>query len=146
MTSAIISIYILVYILRWYFKDEPKVGQNGPPLEPIQNFHDKIQKYYSELAGDEIPLDLLNELVDKITDSQYKSYHRFWNQHPKSRKRYSVLKIADLEHPYTWYEMTDFLKLKDPLNYRKFSKILLKKDDSEFSAYELRKHQFESMW
>jgi hypothetical protein len=139
--AGIIFVYILVYILRWYFKGEPEVRPNGPPLEPLQNFHDKITQYYSELAGNQIPLDLLNELVDEITRRQYKDYHRFWNQHTKSRKRYSVLKITDLEHPSNKDQLTDFIKLRDPLNYQKFSKILLKMDDLEFSEYELRKHQ-----
>ena len=81
-------------------------------LEPKENFHTKIEKYYLELAGDLIPPDLLNGLVDKITDAQYDTYKRFWNQYPKSGKRYSELKIDDLEHPFTRYMMTDFFKQK----------------------------------
>jgi hypothetical protein len=88
---------------------------------------------------------LLKDLIDKITDTQYKTYDRFWNQYPKSRKRYSELKMADLEHPFTHYEMTDFFKLKDPLNYKHFSKILLKMNDEEFDNYEVRKYHFETM-
>ena len=46
-------------------------------LEPKEIFHSKIEKYYSELAGTQIPSDLMNKLVDKITDSQYDNYKRF---------------------------------------------------------------------
>lgn len=113
-------------------------------VEPKENFHSKIKKYYSELAGNMIPTVILKELVNRITDTQYKTYIRFWNQYPKSRKRYSELKIEDLEHPFTHYELTDFLKLEDPLNYQKFSKILLKMNDEEFNNYEVRKHQYET--
>ena len=113
-------------------------------LEPKQNFHSKIQKYYFELAGNYIPAEIFNELVNKITSSQYETYSRFWKQYPKSRKRHSQLKIEDLEHTYTYYEITDFLKQKDEINYRKFSKILLKMNDDEFNDYEIRKYQYEN--
>ncbi len=113
-------------------------------IEPKESFHRKIEKYYSELAGNEIPTDFINELVGKITDRQYSDYCRFWSQYPKSRKRYSELKMTDLEHPFTHYEVTDFFKLKDPLNYTKFSKILLKMNDEEFSNYEISKYQYET--
>lgn len=115
-----------------------------PKLEPKENFHIKIEKYYLELALNLIPTDLLNGLVDKITDNQYDNYQRFWNQYPKSRKRYSELKIDDLEHPFTRYMLTDYFKNNDPLNYQKYSKILLRMSDLEFSDYEIRKYQYET--
>lgn len=113
-------------------------------LEPKEIFHCKIEKYYSELVGNQIPTNILTGLVDKITEIQYDNYARFWNQYPKSRKRYSELKIDDLEHPFTHYVITDFLKLKDFKNYIKYSMILLKKTEKEFSDYELRKYQYET--
>lgn len=113
-------------------------------LESRENFQSMIEKYYSELAGNHIPTDLLNGLINKITDSQYDNYKRFWNQYPKSRKRYSELKIDDLEHPFTRYMMTDFFKQIDPLNYQKYSKILLKMNDDEFRDYEIKKYQYET--
>lgn len=113
-------------------------------LESKNNFYRKIEEYYSEIAGELIPNDLLKMIVDKITNSQYETYKRFWKQYPKSRKRYSQLKIADLEHPFTHYEITDFLKQIDNLNYRKYSKILLKMNDEEFDNYQLRKYQYET--
>jgi len=113
-------------------------------LEPKERFHIKIEKYYSDLAGNTIPAELLKELVDKIADTQYQTYQRFWKQYPKSRKRYSELKMADLEHPSTHYEITGFFKSKDPLNCKNFSKLLMKMDDEEFKEYEVRKHQYET--
>lgn len=113
-------------------------------LESKDNFHNKIEKYYEELSGNQIPSELLSELVDKIADTQYDNYKRFWNQYPKSRKRYSILKLEDLEHPFTHYQITDFLKQKDFDNYRKFSKILLGMTDEEFNDYEIRKNQYET--
>lgn len=113
-------------------------------LEPKEHFHNKIEKYYSELANNQIPKKLMNELINILTDSQYYNYKRFWKQYPKSRKRYSELKIDDLEHPFTHYIITDFFKEKEPLNYPNFSKVLLKMNDKEFSDYEIRKFQFET--
>jgi hypothetical protein len=113
-------------------------------LEPKEIFRCKIEKYYYGLAGNQIPTYLLTELVDKITEMQYDNYSRFWNQYPKSRKRYSELKIEDLEHSFTHYVITDFLNLKDFKNYTKYSLILLKMTEKEFSDYELRKHQYET--
>jgi hypothetical protein len=63
---------------------------------------------------------------------------------PKSRKRYSELKIKDLEHSFTRYMMTDFFKHDDPLNYQRYSKILLRMSDAEFSDYETTKYQYET--
>ena len=113
-------------------------------LESKENFHNKIERYYLNLAGNHIPSDLLIGLVDKVTDTQYDNYKRFWNQYPKSRKRYSELRMDDLEYPFIQYMITDFLKYSDPLNYQKFSKILLRMNDAEFSDYEKRKYQYET--
>jgi len=113
-------------------------------IESKNSFYQKIENYYSEIAGDLIPVDLMQNIINKITNSQYDTYQRFWKQYPKSRKRYSKLKIEDLEHPSTHYEITDFFKQNDKLNYREFSKIFLKMNDEEFDNYELRKHQYET--
>ena len=113
-------------------------------LESKENFHSKIEKYYLEIAVDQIPVDLLNVLINKITDSQYDNYKRFWKQYPKSRKRYSELKIEDLEHPFVRYLIIDFFKTKAQSNYLKFSKILLGMNDEEFRNFEISKYQYET--
>lgn len=113
-------------------------------LESKNEFHRKIEKYFRELSEDKIPDYLLNELIDKITDSQYDTYKRFWCQYPKSRKRYSILKYEDLSHPFTHYEIIDFFKDKDFENYKRNSMILLKMTEEEFSDYEMKKYQYET--
>ena len=113
-------------------------------LESKENFFNKIKEYYLKLAGPQIPTDLLSDLVDKITDTQFDNYKRFWNLYPKSRKRYSELKIEDLEHPFTHYEIIDFLKFKDLDNYKAYSMILLNMTEKEFSDYEIKKYQYET--
>jgi hypothetical protein len=113
-------------------------------LESKDNFHDKIEKYYFDIAGNKIPKNLLIELVDKLTNTQYDNYKRFWDQYPKSRKRYSELKIDDLEHPFTHYKISDFFKNRDIKNYKAYSMILLRMTEKEFSDYETRKYQYET--
>jgi hypothetical protein len=113
-------------------------------LEPKKKFHREIKKYFNALSENKIPVDLMTELVHKITDSQYDTYKRFWNQYPKSRKRYSKLKLEDLEHPFTHYLTTDFFKDKESESYKKYSMILLKLTEKEFIDYEIKKHQYET--
>lgn len=116
-------------------------------LEPKINFQRKIEKYFTELADGIIPNVLLKEIIDMIADTQYHNYTRFWEQYPKSRKRYSELKLEDLEHPFTKYEITNFLKRQTELpeqTYRLYSKKLLQMTDEELDNYELRKHQYET--
>lgn len=113
-------------------------------LESKKNFQRKIKKYFTDLSENRIPVDLIMELVDKITDSKYEEYKRFWNQYPKSRKRYSKLKLEDLKHPFTHNQITDFFLYKDLQNYKKYSMILLKMTEKEFSDYEMKKYQYET--
>lgn len=113
-------------------------------LESKKNFQSKIKTYFNDLSENKIPVDLITELVDKITVSKYDDYKRFWNQYPKSRKRYSKLKLEDLQHPFIHYIITDFFKDKDLVNYKKYSMILLKMTEKEFSDYEMKKHQYET--
>jgi hypothetical protein len=117
---------------------------NEYQLKSKADFRTKIEKYYFELAEYQIPIDLLNRLVDKITDTQFDNYKRFWDQYPKSRKRYSELKLSDLDHPFTQYEITNYFKDRDLDNYKKFSMILLKMTDKEFSIFEKSKYQYET--
>jgi len=117
--------------------------KNENNIEPKENFHAEIKEYYSRISNKVIPTELLNEIIEKVTDKIYSDYKRFWKQYPKSRKRYSKLKIDDLNHDYVYYVITDLIKHKDLSNYRKFSTILLKMSNLEFNEYEKRKHWYE---
>jgi len=110
-------------------------------IEPKYNFYTEINQYYFGVSENRIPSDLLNQIVDIITDKIYSDYKKFWTQYPKSRKRYSKFKIEDIEHPFVHYAITDFLKEKKVIKYRYFSKILLKMDDLEFDKYAKTKHK-----
>ena len=113
-------------------------------IEPKKNFHAKIEEYYSGISNNAIPIKLLTEIIEKVTDKIYSDYKQFWKQYPKSRKRYSKLKLEDLEHDFVYYLITDFLKQKQISDYRYFSKTLLKMSDKELDEYEKRKYWYET--
>lgn len=108
-------------------------------IEPKREFYSKIKEYY---IG--IPTELLNEIILKVTDRIYSDYRRFWKQYPKSRKRYSTLKMDDIENPYIHFLLSDFLKTKDVVDYRNFSKIFLQMNDKEFDEYLQYKNWYET--
>ena len=87
---------------------------------------------------------MLAEITEKVTDKIYADYKRFWKQYPKSRKRYSKLKLEDLEHDFVYFLITEFIQKYDLNEYRNYSKKLLKMNDKEFDKYEDRKYWYEN--
>ena len=81
-------------------------------IEPKRDFYSKIKEYYVGLTDNQIPTELLNQIITKVTDEIYSDYKRFWKQYPKSRKRYLSLKMDDIEHPSVYFMITDFLDEK----------------------------------
>ncbi|KJD32043.1 hypothetical protein PK35_11410 [Tamlana nanhaiensis] len=104
-------------------------------IKPKQDFYSKIKEYYVGLSDNQIPIELLNQIISKVTDEIYRDYKRFWKQYPKSRKRYSTLKMDDIEHPSVYFMITDFLNEKGISKSREYSKILFKMDDEEFNKH-----------
>jgi hypothetical protein len=113
-------------------------------IEPKKNFHLQIEEYYNEVSNNEIPKELLTEIIEKVTDEIYGDYKRFWDQYPKSRRRYSKLKLEDLKHSFVYYLITDLLRKKKLVEYRYFSKILFAMNDTELDEYEKRKYDYET--
>lgn len=113
-------------------------------LEPKTEFYKKVEYYYNLISDNNIPRNLMQEIITQISDTIYSDYSRFWKQYPKSRKRYSKLKLEDLEHPFIQYQIIDFLKLKDFDNYEKYSLILFKMNKKELEELEIYKHQYET--
>lgn len=113
-------------------------------LEPKIEFHKKVYKYFNEISENRIPTKIMSELITQIANTEYENYERFWNQYPKSRKRYSKLKLEDLRHPFINYQITDFFKQNNYENYEEYSMILLKMNTQEFKEYEIRKYQYET--
>jgi len=113
-------------------------------IEPKKNFYTEIEKYYVEVSKNAIPTELLAEIIEKVTDKIYADYKRFWKQYPKSRKRYSKLKLEDLEHDFVYFLITEFIQKSELNEYRNYSKVLLKMNDEEFDKYEKKKYWYEN--
>ncbi|PRX54614.1 hypothetical protein [Flagellimonas meridianipacifica] len=113
-------------------------------IEPKREFYSKIEEYYVGIADEHIPTDLLYEIISKVTDHIYSNYKGAWKKYPKSRKRYSTLKMEDIEHPFIQYLITDFLEEKNIPKYKYFLKVLFKMNDSEFEEYRKRKNWYET--
>ncbi len=113
-------------------------------IEPKRDFYSKIKEYYIGISDNQIPTELLNEIISKVTDEIYCNYKRFWKQYPKSRKRYSTLKIEDIEHTFIHYLITDFFEKRKLAESRNFSKILFKMNDKEFDKYLDQKDWYET--
>ncbi|MCA0133952.1 hypothetical protein [Winogradskyella alexanderae] len=114
-------------------------------LESKKVFQSKIEKYYLNLADNKIPKENVTELSEYITNLIYEYYQDCWKKYPKSRKRYSELKIEDLENPFYQHRIFDFLKSKTDNNYVGFTRQLLGLNESEFLEFEKRKNEFENM-
>ena len=113
-------------------------------IKPKKNFYAEIEEYYVGVSKNGIPNELLTEIIKKVTDKIYADYKRFWKQYPKSRKRYSKLKLEDLEHDFVYFLITEFIQKSELNEYRNYSKVLLKMNDEEFDKYEERKHWYEN--
>ena len=113
-------------------------------IEPKKNFYTEIKDYYVGVSKNKIPTEFLTEINEKVTDKIYGDYKRFWKQYPKSRKRYSKLKLEDLEHDFVYFLITEFTQKSEPNEYRNYSKVLLKMNDEEFDKYEERKYWYEN--
>ena len=113
-------------------------------IDSKKNFYSEIEEYYAGISNNKIPTELLTEIKEKVTEKIYADYKRFWKQYPKSRKRYSKLKLEDLEHDFVYYMLTDLLKQKELSEYRNLSMMQFKMNETEFDKYEKRKHWYET--
>ncbi len=113
-------------------------------IESKESFQAEIEEYYVRLSKNEIPDKLLNEIIEKVTTKIFTDYKQLWKQYPKSKKRYSKLKIEDLEHDFVYFMITEFIQKNELNKYRNYSKILLKMNDDEFDKYEERKYWYEN--
>lgn len=114
-------------------------------LESKKEFKSKIEKYFSNLADDKIPKKNVTELSEYITNLIYKYYKDCWKKYPKSRKRYSELKIEDLDNSFYQLRIFDFLKSKTDTNYIEFTIQLLGFNETEFTEFVKQKNQFENI-
>lgn len=110
-----------------------------------KDFKAKIQQYYLDLAGNNLPEETIVELSDHITKLVYAHYTDCRKKYPKSRKRYATLKVKDLDSPYYQFRIYDFFKTNEDAQYATYTRKLLGLSESEYLDFEKRRLQFENM-
>jgi len=114
-------------------------------MESKEKFINKIYEYYNKLSKEIIPKELLNDLILKIADNQFKFYKNCFEKYPKSRKRYSEFKVKDLETSSTYFFILDYFRSKEIKNESilKYSKNLFKMTNEEFLKFDYYKRWYE---
>lgn len=115
-------------------------------MDSKQEFFEVIHSYYFNVAEGKIPAELLKDLCDRITEYYYEQYTRFRKQHPKSVKRYSSFQAKDLNHPYTFEIVIQYLKEKTGANYKEYAGVLLKRTWAEVTELEKKREEFYNMF
>ena len=95
-------------------------------IESKKSFYAEIEEYYAGVSKNKIPTELLTEINKKVTDKIYADYKRFWKQYPKSKKRYSKLKLEDLEHDFVYFLITEFIQKTELNEYRNCCRVTLR--------------------
>ena len=115
------------------------------PIESLNTFYKKVEDYYSEIDND-IPKELRDRLYYNIAYKIHNEYRCRRQKYLKSFKRYSKLKIEDLEHDYNKWFFIDYIRKELPNNYIDICSKLFRIDIEEFSHYEKRRIEFEDMF
>ena len=115
-------------------------------MDAKHDFYARIYSYYYKIVGESIPLQLLDELYEKITDYIYEQYVRCSKKYPKSIKRYSSLKVDDLDHPQIFELIIKFFKQKSGSKYLEYSGNMLNISQEEINDFEKRREEFYDMF
>ena len=113
-------------------------------LESKAAFFEKIKNYYSDIVNENLPNHIVIEITEVITNFQYISYQAYWEKYPKSRKRYSVFVTKDLENPFVYWKIMDYLKMNYPDSYVTYASTILKMSEGELIAEEERKDWYDT--
>jgi len=120
-------------------------NSNDIKMDSQEKFKAVILDHYKNIAGDQIPMTLLDKLCDNVTEYYYEQYSRFRRQYPKSIKRYSTFQLKDIDHPQTKKIVVDFFKNELKTKYRDYSKLLLNMTDTELDNFEQWWYNFERL-
>lgn len=130
-------------------KDNKKKTTNSEiKLDSREGFYTKIKDYYSEFIGidDKIPEEFQIRIYNFLAKDFHSQYARFRIQYPKSIKRYSTLKLQDLENPLTKDLIISFVKKNRPNEYKIICSTLFKMSELEFNEYEKQRNDFRDMF
>ncbi|GLU44851.1 hypothetical protein [Allomuricauda sp. NBRC 101325] len=120
-------------------------GKVETNIDSKKEFFLKIEKKLLESADGKVPDQTLQELCEHLTEELYDSYKHFRKKYPKSKLKYSKLRIEDLDNPYYQYRIYDFLRDKNDLYFVTYTRQLLNLSKKDFNEFRKRKNQFENM-
>lgn len=115
-------------------------------MDSKDQFKHTILEYYKKNVSQEFPKELLDRVATKLADEFYKEYSEFRKQYPKSAKRYSTFHVKDLDHPYTYESIVEFLKTEMKSDYQKYAGELLSMNESELRKFEQSREDFYNMF
>lgn len=120
-------------------------GKAKNNIDSKKEFFLKIERKLLDLANGKVPYHTINELCEHLTEILYDSYKHARKKYPKSKLRYSKLRIEDLNNPYYQYLIFDFLRNKNDTLFVPYTRQLLNLSEKEFNEFRVRKNQFENM-
>lgn len=118
------------------------IGNQDIALDSKKVFFQNIKGYYSEKNKNVYSEELIDELSDVLAYYFFKQYNDFRIEYPKSIKRYSKLKLNDLENPFTHDKIITFAKEKYFKNYIGFCSQMFGMTKEEFLKYEKNREKF----
>jgi hypothetical protein len=142
MTGFIVSSLVVLFILGVHYIYSKRKLVARLFVENKSEFILKVGKHFCDLSKGDIPEELFSKIVETVSNKLYKQYLYFWWMYPESRKRYSRLDTADIEHPFIYYEITLILEKESPYKIRSYSKVLFKMTDKELDSYLQHKHDY----
>ncbi len=114
-------------------------------LDSIEGFNKNIVDYFSN-RDQSIKSEFKNKLYWNLAYKLREQYRNFRKKYPKTLKRYSTLKVEDIEHDFTLWWIIDFVKNDNEKNYKFICQTLFKMSKNEFDEYEKRRVEFEQMF
>lgn len=115
-------------------------------LDTREVFFDKIKKYYQNKGCDDFSEEILQRICSYLTDLLFTQYYEFRKKYPKSKKRYSILNLEDLENPFIHDRIINFVKESYGENYISLCSSLFGMSENEFVKYEERRVDFRDMF
>ena len=116
------------------------------PMDSKDQFYLEIREHYKNVARNNIPESLLDQVCTQLSDYFYDRYYRSREHNPKSVKRFSSFQTKDLDHPFTFELIVNFFKDKLGPNYKTYACLLSNVTEIELADFEKNRQDFHNMF
>ena len=114
------------------------LGNRNIVLDSREVFFKKIKSFYSKKNQKLHQKKMIEELSVFLADYFFKQYSDFRVEYPKSIKRYSSLKLSDLDNPFTHDKIISFIREKFIRDYVSFCSLIFEMTENDFLEYGAR--------